>query len=79
MTEAIQILRHAEEVLMKRIKSMKDGKPKYAASEKLRELRDAIVVLKHANMDEELAQIDEKEEDEFLAHVFTSNPPKAQA
>ena len=79
MEEAIKILRHAEEVLMKKIKSMKDGKPKYAASEKLRELRDAIVVLKQANMDEEFAKMDEKEEDEMLAQVFAVSPPKAQA
>ena len=76
MTEAIQILRHAEEVLMKRIKSMKDGKPKWLASEKLRELRHAISILKQVNMESE---IDEKEEDELLAQVFTNNPPKAKA
>ena len=79
MTEAIQILRHAEEVLMKRIKAMKDGKPKYAASEKLREIRYGISVLKQVTMDEEFAKIDEKEEDEILAQVFTNNPPKAKA
>lgn len=79
MTEAIQILRHAEEVLMKKIKSMKDGKPKYAASEKLREIRYGITVLKQVTLDEEFAQMDEKEEDEILAQVFTTNPPKAQA
>jgi len=79
MEEAIKILRHAEDVMMKKIKGLKDGKPKYAASEKLRELRSAITVLKQANLDEEFAQMDEKEEDEILAQVFTNNPPKAQA
>jgi hypothetical protein len=46
MQEAIDILRHSETVLVKKIKAMKDGKPKYAASAKLNELRDAISVLK---------------------------------
>jgi hypothetical protein len=46
MQEAIKILRHSETVLVKKIKGMKDGKPKYAASEKLTELRDAIGALK---------------------------------
>jgi len=79
MEEAIKILRHAEDVLMKKIKGLKDGKPKYSASEKLRELRSAITVLKQANLDEEFAQMDEKEEDEILAHIFTNRPPQAQA
>jgi hypothetical protein len=46
MQEAIGILRHSETVLVKKIKAMKDGIPKYAASEKLSEIRDAIRVLK---------------------------------
>jgi hypothetical protein len=79
MEEAIKILRHAEDVVMKKIKSMKDGKPKYAASEKLRELRYAIAVLKQVNLDDELAEQDEKQEDEILAHIFTNRPPQAQA
>ena len=45
MQEAIDILRHSETVLVKKIKGMKDGKPKYAASAKLNELRDAIKAL----------------------------------
>ena len=45
MQEAISILRHSEAVLVKKIKAMKDGKPKYAASHKVVELRDAIRVL----------------------------------
>ena len=76
MDEAIKILRHAEDVTMKKIKSMKDGKPKYAASEKLRELRDAIKILKQVNMDE---VIDEQEENEYLTHLFTEHPPQAKA
>jgi hypothetical protein len=44
--EALVVLTHAEAVLMKRIRDMKDGKPKYAASERLNELRTAMKVLK---------------------------------
>jgi hypothetical protein len=79
MDEAIKILRHAEDVLMKKIKGLKDGKPKWLASEKLRELRNAITVLKQANLDEEFAVMDEKEEDEILEQIFTNRPPQAQA
>ena len=46
MVEAIGILRHSESVLAKKIKGMKDGLPKYAANEKISEIRDAIRVLK---------------------------------
>ena len=76
MTEAIKILRHAESVLMKKVKAMKDGKPKYAANEKIRELRYAIDTLKQVGMEDEL---DEEEELAVLQQVFTANPPKAQA
>ena len=44
--EAIIVLTHAEAVLMKRIREMKDGKPKYAASERLQELRSALKLVK---------------------------------
>ena len=76
MDEAIKILQHSETVLMKKIKGMKDGKPKYAANEKIRELRSAISILKQANLDIEL---NEEEETAFLTDMFTINPPKAQA
>ena len=76
MEEPIKVLKHAEVVLMKKIKALKDGKPKWLASEKLRELRHAISILKQVNMESEM---DEKEEDEILAQVFTNNPPKAKA
>ena len=79
MTEPIKILKHSEEVLMKKIKSMKDGKPKYAASEKLREIRYAIAVLKQVTLDEDFAKVDEREEEAFLKQMFTNHPPTAQA
>ena len=44
--EAVIVLMHAEAVLMKRIRDMKDGKPKYAASERLQELRSALKLVK---------------------------------
>lgn len=44
--EAIIVLENAEAVLMKRIKAMRDGKPKYAASERLTELRSALKLVK---------------------------------
>jgi hypothetical protein len=44
--EAVLVLTHAEAVLMKRIKEMRDGKPKYAASERLTEIRSALKVIK---------------------------------
>ena len=44
--EAIIVLTNAEAVLMKRIKAMRDGKPKYAASERLTEIRSALKILK---------------------------------
>jgi hypothetical protein len=54
MQEAITILEHSEVVLMKKIKGLQDGRPKYAASEKLREIRYAIDVLKaHDEYDED--------------------------
>jgi len=44
--EAVLVLTNAEAVLMKRIKAMRDGKPKYAASERLTEIRSALKILK---------------------------------
>lgn len=76
MEHALEILGHAEVVLMKKIKAMKDGKPKYIASEKLNELRHAMAVLKaHDDLDEMLAA----NEDEMLIEQFTHNPPTAKA
>lgn len=76
MQEAIKILEHSEVVLMKKIKVMKDGKPKYAASERLRELRDAIHILKtHDELDAMMVE----NEDEMLIDQFTKYPPQAKA
>ncbi len=76
MEEAIKILEHNEVVLMKKIKGLKDGKPKYAASEKLRELRDAINILRaHNEMDVYMSE----NEDAILIEQFTQHPPQAKA
>lgn len=76
MKEAIEILQNSEVVLMKRIKAMKDGKPKYAASERLNEIRHAMAILKaHGELDEMFAE----NEDAILAEQFVQHPPKAKA
>lgn len=46
MEEAILVLEKAEAVLMKRIRAMKDGSPKWAASARLNEIRDALKLIK---------------------------------
>lgn len=42
----LEVLLKAESVLMQRIRKMKDGEPKYAASERLRDIRNVITVVK---------------------------------
>jgi hypothetical protein len=76
MEEAIKILKHSEVVLMKKIKSLQDGKPKWAASAKLSEIRNAIAVLTEYD---NAGTMDEEEEDEMLAQLFTEHPPKGKA
>ena len=76
MEHVMEILGHAEVVLMKKIKAMKDGKPKYAASERLNEIRHAIAILKaHDELDEMFAE----NEDAILAEQFMQHPPSAKA
>jgi hypothetical protein len=53
MNEAIEVLEKAEAVLMKRIREMRDGKPKYAANERLSELRNALKLIKANHKHEE--------------------------
>jgi hypothetical protein len=76
MREAIEVLEKAEGVLMKRIREMRDGKPKYAASERLNELRSALKLIKTYERE---AQLLEEEEDAYLIESLTINPPIAQA
>ena len=76
MEYAIEVLRHAESVLVKKLKAMKDGKPKYAASERLNELRMALHILRtHEDLDMMLAE----NEDEILMQQFIKHPPQAKA
>ena len=76
MEHVMEILGHAEVVLMKKIKGLKDGKPKYAASEKLNEIRHAMYILKAHN---ELDEMMSENEDAILAEQFIQHPPKAKA
>jgi hypothetical protein len=50
MEVAIQKLKEAEVVLMRKIKRMKDGQPKYAAARELDEYREAIRILERVGM-----------------------------
>jgi hypothetical protein len=61
---------------MKKIKGLKDGKPKYAASERLNEIRHAMAILK---AHDELDEMFEENEDAILAEQFVQHPPKAKA
>jgi hypothetical protein len=76
MDYAISKLKHDEVVLMKKIKSLQDGKPKWAASKQLDELRMAIKLLERYN---DMTAAEAEEEDEDLKEIFEVNPPKAQA
>ena len=76
MTEAIVVLEKAEAVLMKRIRVMRDGKPKWEASKRLNELRSALKVIK---LIEQEAEAFEAEQDEYLKESLILNPPIAQA
>ena len=73
MEYAIEVLRHAESVLVKKLKGMKDGKPKYATSNKINELRDAISVIEQYE-----TGLDEFE-DAGLVEALMENPPHAKA
>lgn len=73
MEYAIEVLRHAEAVLVKKLKAMKDGKPKYAASNKITELRDAISLIEQYE-----AGLDELD-DAGLVEALIENPPIAHA
>jgi hypothetical protein len=76
LEHAIEVLQHAESVLMKRIREMRDGKPKDAAKDKLYQIRDAIGLVKEYGVVSE--QVDEIEEEKMI-HYFTHNPPIAEA
>jgi hypothetical protein len=76
MNEAIVVLEKAEAVLMKRIRAMKDGSPKWSASSRLNEIRAALKVLKHLERDVQELLL---EQDEMIVEALMQNPPIAQA
>jgi hypothetical protein len=59
MNEAIEVLEKAEAVLMKRIREMRDGKPKYATNERLSELRNALKLIKANSKIEDTEEVPE--------------------
>jgi hypothetical protein len=76
MEFAINKLKEDEIVLMKKIKSLKDGKPKWSASKQLDELRMAIKLLERYDS---IIETEVEHEDEILQEIFINNPPKAMA
>jgi hypothetical protein len=76
MDYAIKKLKQDEVVLMKKIKGLQDGKPKWAASEQLSEIRSAIALLERYN---EMSAEDLENEDEYLKQIFEQHPAKAKA
>jgi len=76
MNEAIVVLDKAEAVLMKCIRAMRDGSPKWAAAKRLNEIRAALKVLKHLERDVQELLL---EQDEMIVEALTQNPPIAQA
>ena len=76
MDYAIKKLKQDEVVLMKKIKSLQDGKPKWAASAQLDEIRSAIKLLERYN---DISEQDIENEDEYLKQIFEVHPAKAKA
>jgi hypothetical protein len=76
MEYAINKLKKDEVVLMKKIKSLQDGKPKWKCNEELHELRMAIKLLERYN---EMTAEQAEDEEEYLKELFEQNPPKAKA
>jgi len=76
MDYAIKKLKQDEIVLMKKIKSLQDGKPKWAASKQLDEIRSAIALLERYN---DISEQDIENEDEYLKQIFEVHPAKAKA
>jgi hypothetical protein len=76
MEFAINKLKDDEVVLMKKIKGLKDGKPKWKCNEELMELRMAIRLLERYN---EMTAEQAEDEEEYLKELFEQNPPKAKA
>ena len=76
MEYPIMKLKQDEIVLMKKIKGLQDGKPKWKASEELGQIRSAIALLKRYD---EMSADDMENEDEYLKQIFEQHPAKAKA
>ena len=76
MEYAIKKLKQDEIVLMKKIKSLQDGKPKWTASKQLDEIRSAIALLERYN---DITEQDIENEDEYLKQIFEVHPARAKA
>jgi hypothetical protein len=76
MEYPIMKLKQDEIVLMKKIKGLQDGKPKWKASEELGQIRSAIALLERYN---EMSAEDMENEDEYLKQIFEQHPAKAKA
>lgn len=76
MDYAIMKLKQDEIVLIKKIKGLQDGKPKWAAAEQLDQIRSAISLLDRYNS---ITEQDIEDEDRYLKQVFAAHPAKAKA
>ena len=76
MDFAINKLKDDELVLIKKIKSLKDGKPKWKCNEELNELRLAIKLLERYR---DMSAQDAEDEDTYLKELFEERPARAQA
>jgi hypothetical protein len=76
MEYPIMKLKQDEIVLMKKIKGLQDGKPKWKASEELGQIRSAIALLERYN---EMSAEDMENEDEYLKQIFEQHPAAAKA
>jgi hypothetical protein len=76
MSKAIEVLEHAEVVLMKKLRGLRDGKPKWACADELLDVRHAISILKQLDRAVAEAQLSD---DELIREALTLNPPIAQA
>ena len=61
---------------MKKLRGLRDGKPKWACADELIEVRSAITILKQY---EKVTAEQLENEDEYLREILTINPPKAEA
>jgi hypothetical protein len=61
---------------MKKLRGLRDGKPKWACADELMEVKHAISILKQ--FDRAVAEA-ELSDDELIREALTLNPPIAQA